>query len=238
MSEQHPNPNTPHWAQPQPQQPMHTGWVTPPLAPLPPKRHRAAKIAGGIVGAIIVISVIGAVAANGKKGGTNSTPAQAAPAQTAPAASTETTSPEPAAPVKKKPAVAAYGDTYTYTDGLAITVSKVAKYTPGQYAAGAHHGDKAVVLTVKITNGTGKPFDTTLLSVNVKAGADGEAAEDIFDLDNTIGDGFSGTVVPAATATAKFAYDIPKSATGKLDIEVQPDSGLEYESWHWVGQMP
>lgn len=66
MSEQHPNPNTPQWAQP-PQQPAPTGWVTPPLAPLPPKKHRAAKIAGGIVGAIVVISVIGAIAGGGKK---------------------------------------------------------------------------------------------------------------------------------------------------------------------------
>lgn len=50
--------------------------------------------------------------------------------------------------------------------------------------------------------------------------------------------GFTGTVVPGAVATAKFEYDTPRGATGKLDIEVQPDSSLEYTSWHWVGPMP
>jgi hypothetical protein len=64
MSEQYPNPKTPQWAQPQ--QPTHTGWVTPPLAPRPPKKHTGWKIAGGVVGAIVVISVISAVAGGGK----------------------------------------------------------------------------------------------------------------------------------------------------------------------------
>lgn len=115
MSEQHPNPNTPRWAQ-QPQQPAHTGWVTPPLAPLPPKKHRAAKIAGGIVGAIIVISVIGAIAGGGKKdddktaaapaGTTQSatTAAEGTPAEETPAAKE---APESKAPAKPKPKPAA-----------------------------------------------------------------------------------------------------------------------------------
>jgi hypothetical protein len=44
--------------------------------------------------------------------------------------------------------------------------------------------------------------------------------------------------VPGSAATTKFGYDIPKSATGNLDIEVAPDFGLDYQSWHWVGQIP
>jgi hypothetical protein len=52
------------------------------------------------------------------------------------------------------------------------------------------------------------------------------------------GEGFRGTIVPGSTASAKFAFDIPKGAKGALDIEVQPDSTLEYASWHWVGKTP
>lgn len=247
MSSQQPNQphQPPSWAQQPPQpsygQPQPPQWGQQPQAgpqwgapqPPAPKKHRGLKIALGIVGGIIAISVIASLASSGKKDGTNSSAPQGTPAGTAAA----TTTPGAAAtPAKKKPTTAAYGDTYTYTDGLAISVSKVATYTPSQYAAGTHPGDEAVVLTVKITNGAKKPFDTSLVSVNVKAGADGAATEQIFD--DTSGIGFSGTVVSGATATAKFEYDIPKGATGKLDIEVQPDSGLEYDSWHWVGPMP
>jgi hypothetical protein len=139
-------------------------------------------------------------------------------------------------PKVKKPTTAAFGATYTYSDHLAVTVSKVAAYTPSQYAAGTHAGDDAIILTVKIRNGTKKAFDTSLVSVNVKAGTDGAAADQIFD--ERSGEGFRGTIVPGSTASAKFAFDIPKGAKGALDIEVQPDSTLEYASWHWVGKTP
>lgn len=224
-------PPTPSWVQPPPNIPPPPGGWGPPPQPPAKKKHRGLKITGGVVGAVIVIGIIAAVSSgSGKKGGTNSAAPQAAPSATSTATKT------PAAPARKKPTTAAYGDTYTYTDGLAINVSKVRMYTPDQYAAGTHPGDEAVILTVKIINGAKKPFDTSLVGVDVKAGADGAATEDIFD--GTSGAGFSGTIVSGATATAKFAYDIPKGATGKLDIEVQPDSGLEYASWHWVGKMP
>lgn len=236
----------PSWSQQQPHAPLAhpqpPQWGGPPQAgpqwgapqPPAPKKHLGLKITLGVVGGIIAISVIASVAGGGKKHGTDASASQT----TSPAGTTTaTTAPSaPAAAAKKKPTTAAYGDTYTYTDGLTISVSKVATYTPSQYAAGTHPGDEAVTLTVKITNGTKKPFDTDLVSVNVKAGADGAATGQIFD--DTSGIGFSGTVVSGATATAKFEYDIPKGATGKLDIEVQPDSGLEYDSWHWVGPMP
>lgn len=224
MSYQQPGPQQPYGPPPGQQ------WGPPPP---PPKKSKAVPIILGIVAFVVVLGIIGAVANGGKKHGTNS----AAPPATQAGTTTTAKAPgKPAAPAKKKPATAAYGDTYTYTDGLAITVSHVAKYTPSQYAAGTHPGDEAVVLTVKITNGTKKPFDTTLVGVNVKAGADGAATEKIYD--DTSGIGFSGTIVPGSTATARFGFDIPKGAAGKLDIEVQPDSGLEYDSWHWIGSMP
>lgn len=229
MTAQQPNPNIPNWAT-QPQQP--TGWGP---APQPPKKkHAGLKIAGGVVGGIIVISIIASAASGGSKKSGADTAATASPS-----AGASTAAKAPAAkakPAKKKPTVAAYGDTYTYTDGLAVTVSKVKAYTPSEWAAGTHHGDTAVILTVKITNGTKKAFDTSLIEVDAKAGAEGAATDDIFD--DGVGDGFTGTIVPGSTATAKFAYDIPKGASGKLDVEVQPDAGLDYNTWHWVGQQP
>jgi hypothetical protein len=201
-------------------------------APQPPKKSKKVPIIIGGVAFVAVLGIIIAAAGSSKKDGTD-TPAAL---QTTPAASTTAPPKATPTPVKKKPTTARYGDTYTYTDGLAISVSKVSRYTPSQYAAGTHPGDEAIVLTVKITNGTGKPFDTNLVGVNAKAGADGAATEPIFD--DTSGVGFSGTIVPGSVASARFAFDVPRGAAGNLDIEVQPDSGLEYASWHWVGSMP
>ncbi|MFG1811193.1 DUF4352 domain-containing protein [Streptomyces sp. NPDC049040] len=142
------------------------------------------------------------------------------------------------APAEKKAATAVFGATYTYTDGLAVTVSQVSRFTPSDTSAGSHPGDTAIILTVKIHNGTAKTFDTGLVTVDVKAGAEGEAAQAVFDSEKGVGEGFSGTVVPGSSATARFAWDIPKGATGRLDVEVSPDLATDYAGWHWVGQLP
>jgi Domain of unknown function (DUF4352) len=208
------------------------GWGAPPPPPHK-KRGRLVPILIGAAAFVVVLVIIGAATGGGQKHGTTGSPGNAAaPGSTGASASGVAAKPKAA----KKRSTATFGGTYTYTDGLAVTVSKVGGYTPSAYAAGTHPGDPAVVLTVKVTNGTKKAFDTSLLGVNTKAGTDGAAADAIFD--DSMGGGFSGTIVPGSSATAKFAFDIPKGARGALDIEVQPDSGLEYASWHWVGPMP
>lgn len=183
----------------------------------------------GVGAFAVVLGVVGAVAASGHKTGSVS-----------PSPGTQVQGegkPAPAAgKPKRKTSTATFGDTFRWNDGLAVNVSRVRRYTPGEFAAGAHKGDQAITVTVKITNGSPKPFDTALVSVNVKAGADGVGAEQIFD--SGVGDVFSGSIVPGSAATSTFAYDIPRGTTGALDIEVQPDSSLQYASEHWVGRMP
>lgn len=98
MSEQQPNqPNIPAWAQ-QPAPPVTWGAPT----PQPPKRsHRARNVILGVVGAVIVIGIIGAATGGGSK--KNDDNKAAAPSATAttdqPAAAPST---KPAAPAPKK----------------------------------------------------------------------------------------------------------------------------------------
>jgi hypothetical protein len=239
VSSEQPGPN---WGPPQPpQHPQHPPaayWGAPP--PPPRKKKPVVPILIGVGAFVVVIGIIGAVAAAGssddKKHGTVSdSPGTNVQSTAAPTAknSAPTAKPSPA-----KAATAAFGQTYRWADGLAANVSRIRQYTPSEYAAGTHKGDTAVIVTVKITNGSGKPFDTALLSVNVKAGPDGVAGEQIFDSDKGLGDGFSGTIVPGSAATADFAFDIPKGTTGALDVEIQPDMGMDYASEHWVGKLP
>jgi hypothetical protein len=223
------------WGQPQQPGPPAGQWGPPPgqgqpqwVQPPPPKKKRGGCLTAliGVGAFVVVLVVIIAVANAGKK--------TAAKVDTPAAGSSQ---PATSAPAKaKKSATASFGEAYRWSDGLQASVSGVRSYTPSQYAAGTKPGDAAIIITVKIKNGTQKPFDPSLFTVNVKAGADGVQAEQIFD--NSSGLGFTGTILPGSSATQKFAYDIPKGATGTLDVEVEPDATLQYDSEHWVGKTP
>jgi hypothetical protein len=155
----------------------------------------------------------------------------------APAADTAGAGAPSVAATSKAPSTAALGDAFTYKDGLSVNISRLAPFTVSEYAAGAKEGDSAVTFTVKIKNGTKKPFDTALFTLNLKVGPEGVTAEQIFDGEK-VGMGFSGTIIPGSAATVKFAYDIPKGAKGNLDIEASPNAGMEYTSMHWIGKTP
>jgi hypothetical protein len=119
-------------------------------------------------------------------------------------------------------------DTAAYDDGVEVTVSAAARYTPDAYAAGHTDGNHAYKVTVIIENKSKEKFDTALVSVDARAGADGVNAEQIFD--GKVGEGFSGTVLPGKKATVQFAFDAPADAKN-LTVEVSP--GFEWDASQW-----
>ncbi|MFF9842990.1 DUF4190 domain-containing protein [Streptomyces sp. NPDC020422] len=119
-------------------------------------------------------------------------------------------------------------DTVVYDDDVKVTVSPAKKFSPSEYAAGHTAGNKAWQVTVTIENGGKKKFDTTLVTLDARAGKDGTTAEQIFD--DKVGSGFSGTVLPGKKATATFAFDAPAAAED-LTVEVSP--GLDYNASQW-----
>lgn len=119
-------------------------------------------------------------------------------------------------------------DTVIYDDDVKVTVSAAKKFSPSEYAAGHTEGNKAWQVTVTIENGGKKKFDTTLVTLDARAGKDGTTAEQIFD--DKVGSGFSGTVLPGKKATATFAFDAPAAAKD-LTVEVSP--GLDYNASQW-----
>ena len=72
----------------------------------------------------------------------------------------------------------AFGQTFTYADGLAVTVSEPAAYDPSSYAAG-NTNPYAYSVTVRVTNDTGAAFDPVLLHAAMSTG--GAPASQIFD---------------------------------------------------------
>jgi hypothetical protein len=61
----------------------------------------------------------------------------------------------------------AFGDTMTYTDGLSITVSKGAKFTPSDTSMGT--GKFFVKYTVVIVNGTDAVFDPSMFHATAQS---------------------------------------------------------------------
>ncbi|MFG2923685.1 DUF4352 domain-containing protein [Streptomyces sp. NPDC048305] len=120
------------------------------------------------------------------------------------------------------------GDSAVYDDGLEITVGAPAAYEPGEFAIGHTRGNSAWTVSVVIENKGKEKFDTTLVTVDARAGKDGVKAEQIFD-DKT-GEGLSGTVLPGKKATATYAFDAPAGA-GHLTVEVAP--GFEWDASQW-----
>jgi hypothetical protein len=125
------------------------------------------------------------------------------------------------------------GEWIRAADGLTWTVTKISATRVSQWAAGGHPGDPALVVSVRIKNGTKHRIDLTQVQVSVRTGADGDDAEQVFDVDAGW-DGFDGTLAPGRTASAKCAFAVDsRKALRQVAIEVAP--GFDYESGTFEG---
>ncbi|MFF3291766.1 DUF4190 domain-containing protein [Streptomyces sp. NPDC003023] len=122
----------------------------------------------------------------------------------------------------------AAGDTSAYEDDVEITVSAPKPYTASEFAVGHTKGNKSYQVTVTIENAGKEKFDTTLVTLDARAGKDGVTAEQIFD--EKVGSGFEGTILPGKKATVTFAFDAPADAKN-LTVEVSP--GIDYDASQW-----
>ncbi|MEV6245872.1 DUF4190 domain-containing protein [Streptomyces sp. NPDC051742] len=192
--------------------------------------NKGVALTGAILGLVsLVLSVVGAVITftavsnavdeldKGIKDAASNAPSTKAPSGSA-------SKPAPA----DKDAALEDGDTQVYEDDLEITVSDPKPYTPGEFAIGHTKGNKAYQVTVVIENAGKEKFDATSVQLSARAGANSVTAEDI--LDDKIGAGFEGTVMPGKKATVTYAFDAPKDAKN-LTVEVNP--GWEYDASQW-----
>ncbi|WDN52278.1 DUF4352 domain-containing protein [Streptomyces clavuligerus] len=129
---------------------------------------------------------------------------------------------------KKGDSALTAGDSASYPDGLKVTTAKPQDFTPDEYAAGHAEGNKAYRITITVENTGTKKFDTALLMVEARAGAEGVTAEQIFD--GSVGNGFSGTLAPGKKATATFGFSAPGDARD-LTLEVTP--GFDHDASQW-----
>lgn len=130
----------------------------------------------------------------------------------------------PAAVAEPETKTATWGERYTWPDGLAIEVSAPKPCKVGEYSM-PQSVERAVKITIRVTNGTKEPFNTAVLSVGGDAQFAGKKAESVYDTGGDCGGGMdSATVLPGKTFEMSEAFAVGK-APGELQIVMQPNFG-------------
>lgn len=144
-----------------------------------------------------------------------STSASASPSsETEP--SEEATSAEP---TSEAPSTPQFGETYSWDDGLEMTVSKPTAYKPSDSAAGTEKFKNFLVFQVTIKNGSKEKFEPGLATISVSSGD--EEGQEVFDSAKGIESAPSTSVQPGRSAKWKvvFAVKDPKDLT----MDAAPD---------------
>ncbi|GGR13105.1 DUF2510 domain-containing protein [Agromyces mediolanus] len=120
--------------------------------------------------------------------------------------------------------VSGFGETFVYDDGVELTVSTPAPYTPTELAAGATYPDN-VYFTVTLKNTSSAPVDVFAFGELVSAG---EYGSSIFDFDGPQGEISlppTETLEPGATLTWTEAWSVADPSS--LTYTISP--GFDYD---------
>lgn len=134
-----------------------------------------------------------------------------------------------------KDELAAFGEEWTYEDGIAVKVTYAGAGMASEYAAGAEDtGGQIRLFDVSITNNSEAIFDPAMFMADINYGAEGTAASRVFDSANGIGDQFQGKILPGGTQTVSMAYAIPTDVPVDLIATITPS--WEHEEKLFYGE--
>jgi hypothetical protein len=114
----------------------------------------------------------------------------------------------------------AFGEAMTWEDGIQLSVSEAAPFTPGEYAAGVIAGQPAIVFTLVITNNSDAVLEPMAYGT---LSSGGQEASEIFDMGNPIGEiggSPSTAILPGQTVQWLEAYSVVDPAN--LTFQVSP----------------
>lgn len=112
-----------------------------------------------------------------------------------------------------------FGSTFTWDDGVAVTISKPRSFQPSPYAASDNKFKKFVVVDVTLKNGSKEPYNAMTLTTTATSGD--KQSDGVFDSEKGI-DLPTADILPGKTLTWKQAYGVDD--TGDLVIAV--DNGF------------
>jgi hypothetical protein len=127
-----------------------------------------------------------------------------------------------------------FGQSFTYDDGMMVTIDSPTRYQPSSSAfiAGGETA-RSVAVKVTVVNGTAKPLD--LIGVSVQATAGDQVAEQVFDSAKGIGGSPSQTLSPGQRQTFTVAFGLPSAESADLRVQVNP-SLFGYQPVFYMGQ--
>lgn len=200
---------------------------------------------GAVVLALLVVGSTAACSSSGDDGASSASPSgSSTAASSAPSASSAspsasptgggpTPTPGPSVIPKvsrpgqpSKPTITAGPATFSrsvsYSDGITVKVDKVTAGVETGQGPGVFAGREFAVFTVTIKNGTTKPIDAQQVVLTSTYGARGLVAERVYAADAGAVD-FGGGLAPGASATARYAFAIPKDQLGDVRLVVDFD---------------
>lgn len=138
--------------------------------------------------------------------------------------------PAAAAPAVEAPssvAVTPLGGTFTYDDGVALTVAAPASFTPSQYAAGATHPNN-VTITFTVANNGAETLELLAMPEVTSGGVAGESITDLSNETVTL-EPFGGNadVLPGQSFSWTMAYSLADASDVTVSIAPTP---FEYDA--------
>lgn len=116
----------------------------------------------------------------------------------------------------------AFGETFTYENGLSVTVSAPEPFTPSDVSAGGENFSAHVRFNVTVVNGTDERYEPLMFSTSLQsANQEGDAV-----FDNGLEGAPTTVLLPGREATFPVGYGVANPED--LVLEVSP--GFEYES--------
>ena len=216
---------TEHYADQQPAPQVPPG-ATPhqPAREEPRKSRKGLWITIGVVGGLLLLLLIGLIVAALAGIATrvaDAVPDEGTPVATAPVEETDEPETDPPAEPPANSETAVFGETWEYTDGVAVTVSAPRPFEPSDTAF-AEEAEAYVVFDVTIVNGSEEPYEPLVIT-SVQSG-DTEAQE-VFDSGNGLEGTPSTTVLPGREVTFQIGYGVEDPEDLVLEIML----GFEYE---------
>lgn len=171
---------------------------------------------------LATIAIAAGLTACGEQSGTISDPTTEATTEAVTDAATGTAA-EETTEAAAEPTNPTFGQTWTWDDGLAITVSAPTEYAATEYAAGTVDGQSNIAFTVTVTNGTDEDISALFMTVQVVSG--GKEGSQIFDTEGG-SDIPTADILPGETLSWTQAFSVVDPA----DIRVSVENSLDFDS--------
>lgn len=131
--------------------------------------------------------------------------------------------------------LAAFGEEWTYDDGLTVKVSYLGGENASEYASGAEaSGGQLRLFEVSITNNSEEIFDPAMFNASINYGAEGTAGKRVFDSAIGLDGQFQGKILPGGTQTVKMGYAVPNDAP--LDLLMTTSPSWDHEEKLFFGE--